>query len=856
MVRLEKIVIQGFKSFMRKTSVPFKTGFSLITGPNGSGKSNIGDAITFVIGRGSSRIMRVKKAQDLIFHGSKSKKACDYASVTLYFENDGSLASQEKLVSVSRKINAKGVSTYRLDGRVVTKEQILDFFSQAGLSANGHNIIQQGDVTQIVEMDPIERREVIDEISGIMEYEDKKRKALKELEKTEEKVRESEIVLQEKESVIQKLSSERDAAMQYQTLTENLEKIKAALVWKEYKENEKGLTVVTEKIAEKEVVAQKLEEEIKNYDKQLEGDEKKLEELTKDVLKASSQIESTKKLAALRVEVEAKKDKIESNKREMERLDSMIQRLRSMDRRYSPAVKAVIKMKGVHGVMSDLLVIPPKYRVAVDVAAGGHMADVVVENTATAVSCVKYLKENRVGRARFLPLDKIRGRMKGDKPVGSLGWLSELVHFEKKLTPAMEFVFGSTACVKDVDTVKKISAGTRARMVTLDGDLMESSGAVTGGFYKKSASIAPELSNYTNQRSNLDKETEDLEIELTKMNNELEKLASKEKGTATTKFEKDRVRFDESLKKTREKRKDAYESQLVVQQELGKMNIKKARIEAKFENFKLQWKSYMLEIESKKKKETKNCKEKKPKKEQTPEQKESAIVKSIGEFVEHEVPMLKREERQAIENLNLLGPVNMKALQDFGSLKDEFDDFKKKVDKIITERASIEETISKIEEKKSRAFTATMDVISANFKKVYKDLTGGEAQLELEVSGDVNSGLFIKAQPPGKKLLNIDSMSGGEKTLTAFAFLFAIQKYKPAPFYMLDEADAALDARNTKNVAGLIKKQASLAQFIIISHNETLIREADQIYGVTMEGGESKLMGIELPPNGATTKNN
>jgi chromosome segregation protein len=93
----------------------------------------------------------------------------------------------------------------------------------------------------------------------------------------------------------------------------------------------------------------------------------------------------------------------------------------------------------------------------------------------------------------------------------------------------------------------------------------------------------------------------------------------------------------------------------------------------------------------------------------------------------------------------------------------------------------------------------------------------------------------------------MDSMSGGEKTLTAFAFLFAIQRHKPTPFYILDEADATLDKENTRRVVGMLKKQSKHAQFIVISHNDTMIRGADQIYGVSMENGESKIFAIELP---------
>jgi chromosome segregation protein len=107
--------------------------------------------------------------------------------------------------------------------------------------------------------------------------------------------------------------------------------------------------------------------------------------------------------------------------------------------------------------------------------------------------------------------------------------------------------------------------------------------------------------------------------------------------------------------------------------------------------------------------------------------------------------------------------------------------------------------------------------------------------------------LLIEASAKGKKLMNIDAMSGGEKTLTALAFLFAIQKFSPAPFYVLDEIDAALDKPNTKKTVELIKKYSDNSQFIVITHNEATIQEADSVYGVSMEEGESRLVGIKMP---------
>jgi chromosome segregation protein len=106
---------------------------------------------------------------------------------------------------------------------------------------------------------------------------------------------------------------------------------------------------------------------------------------------------------------------------------------------------------------------------------------------------------------------------------------------------------------------------------------------------------------------------------------------------------------------------------------------------------------------------------------------------------------------------------------------------------------------------------------------------------------------LIEAAAAGKKMMNIDLMSGGEKTLTALAFLFAIQKYRPSPFYILDEIDAALDKPNSKKTVDLIKKYSKDSQFIVISHNEFTMQSADCVYGVSMSDGESTVIGIKMP---------
>jgi chromosome segregation protein len=823
MVRIERVVLQGFKSFKKRVTIPMQSGISVFTGPNGSGKSCIADSISFVMGESKSRIMRAKKAQDLIFHGSKKKTGCDSAIVTVYIDNSKkNIPLPSDIVSVTRRINKKGVSTYRLNEKVVTRQQVVDILSEGKMHPNGHNIIQQGEVNQIIEMDAVQRRGMIDEISGIAEYDEKKVKAERELQRIEEKVKEAEIVLNEKVQVMDRLGKERDAAMKYKDMEHLLTGLRTAVILKTKADLEGSMEDVGSKLEEKNKASEKLDEDIKKMDEEITGGEKEMENITTEVMKASERIETTKRITELRAEIDRIKDRIESNSREAERVQNLIERMRGMEGvEGSPAMNYIMKTKGVFGRVTDLVDVPAKYRVAVEVGAGSHLKDIIVDTSATAVKCIKYLKTNKVGRERFLPLDKIQSIGTRFLPANTLGWVSELIGFEPKYKQAMEYIFGTTACVESIDVAKDIMKSHRVRMVSLDGDLVEASGAMTGGYYKSRGSISPEISKYVEDRKNLEKETEEMGDKLVELNAQLEKFAKQEQSTDTFKLDRNRGRVDEKLKKTREKRKEIFEKKIILQQEIGKLNIEKARIEAGLENQKAQMEQMGVETGKK--------------------------VKDVKDLMEKPLSVLKDMEKDVLARIHGLGPVNLKSLEDFEMLKNEFDEFKQKVDKIVSEKNSVLGTIKKIEERRAETFNRTLGEINKRFKEVYSELTEGEADLVLENPGNIETGLMVKAQPPGKKLLNIDSMSGGEKTLTAFAFLFAIQRYRPSPFYVLDEADATLDKVNTVRVANLIKKQSRYAQFILISHNDNMIRQADQVYGVTMEDGESKVMAVKLP---------
>ncbi|MEE9565105.1 MAG: chromosome segregation protein SMC [Candidatus Hydrothermarchaeaceae archaeon] len=218
MIRISRVSLRNFKSF-RRISIPIPLGFTAVVGPNGTGKSNIVDAICFVLGRSSSKSLRAERFSDLIFNGGKKGKPATKASVSLYIDNAArNIPINSKEVKISRTIDLSGNSVYRLNRKRTTRNEILDLLSVANVHPDGHNIVLQGDVTRIIDMSPVERRETIDEIAGIAEYDEKKRKALRELEKVSSNISHAGAVLREVKGQMQKLETEKTDALRHEHL--------------------------------------------------------------------------------------------------------------------------------------------------------------------------------------------------------------------------------------------------------------------------------------------------------------------------------------------------------------------------------------------------------------------------------------------------------------------------------------------------------------------------------------------------------------------------------------------------------------------------------------------------------------
>lgn len=745
------------------------------------------------------------------------------------------------------------------------------------------------------------------------------------------------------------------------------------------------------------------ENELESYLKQRESEEKTFRELEDKILKIKSRTEKEKEeFKRIAHEIESLINKDKEIKREILRVEKELSNLYVDFNRinskikeeeklkgYSKPVKEILrlrdenKIEGVYGTIGELIEVDPKYEIAVDVAGRGRLNFIVVRDENIAEKAIKHLKENKIGRATFLPLNKMKKRKFFEiSEEGSYGFIVDLIKYDKRFEDAIWYVFGDTILIENLAVAKKIGIG-KFRMVTLDGDLIEKGGAMTGGFYegKKLSKEKIDLKRILEKIDELkvykDKLEKDKEIllenisDLERKRNDLEnkrlkgELEEEETRTRLEGLEYKIKKTDDRVLQTKdliervkreienkevilsdlnaeieelEKRKNELESEplfvnenlfnevKILEQELIELKNQKMDVVTKLESEKSKLNilnQRFLELESKKKsiheeitnlreelsdasnellihqnrlKEMeeienkileglKDLKEKRDLiKSKLTEYRElknrmndeiesidqeisqlntnKAKIEAKIENLSNQLEKIKYEgnpERSSIKELeeeiakieheiSMMSDINLKSIEDFEKTSERNRKLIEQKQKLEEEKGAILNFMDEIEKKKLEVFMDAYNAISKNFEEIFSFLlSGGEARLSLEdPSNPLESGLLLHASPKDKQLKRIEALSGGEKTLTALSFLFSVLKYRPAPFYALDEIDMFLDDENVEKIASLIQKYSKEGQFVVVSLRKPMIKLADQLLGVTQQKGVSKVVAIEL----------
>lgn len=210
---------------------------------------------------------------------------------------------------------------------------------------------------------------------------------------------------------------------------------------------------------------------------------------------------------------------------------------------------------------------------------------------------------------------------------------------------------------------------------------------------------------------------------------------------------------------------------------------------------------------------------------------------------------MKKNISSLRDQIKKLGDVNVNAIEEFKDVSGRYTFLKKQHDDIVESEKTLDEIITELDSAMRKQFAEKFEQINKEFDKVFKEMFGGgKGTLDLAEGEDIlEAGIQINAQPPGKKLINMMQMSGGEKALTAIALLFAIQNLRPSPFCLLDEIEAALDENNVGRFAKYLHKLTKNTQFIVITHRRGTMENMDRLYGITMqEKGVSTLVSVNL----------
>lgn len=330
----------GFKSYgPKEIRVPLARGFTVIAGPNGSGKSNIVDAISFALGMMSKKSMRAGKMTDLIYNGVGGRKPADKTIVEIVFDNsDHAIPVPEEEVIISRELRRDGTGVYRFNGKRSTRQEIMDKLRLASIDPQGFNIIQQGQINEIILMSPLQRRELLEEVAGVRNFDQKKQAALKELEQAEQKMGELQVLVREVAARVESLQKEKEKAEKWERLNEEIRVLRSQLISARFHEAnaeveqfDVQINELLEKQAQLEaslsesvdVQLEELKEQLQVIERELNGIAREIETKQRELQK--TELEETR----LREQVNADTRSIEEYKVQITRLEQQISELKA-----------------------------------------------------------------------------------------------------------------------------------------------------------------------------------------------------------------------------------------------------------------------------------------------------------------------------------------------------------------------------------------------------------------------------------------------------------------------------------------------------------------------------------------------
>ncbi len=875
---LEKLDIQGFKSFANKNTLVFpgmldhsRRGITAVVGPNGSGKSNVADAIRWCLGEQSMKALRGKKSEDVIFSGSDKKSKLSMAEVSLYLNNeDGQAPVNYSQIVLTRRLYRDGESEYLLNNSRARLSDIQILLSRAKFGQKTYSVIGQGVVEGFLNSSLAERKEFFDEATGVKQFQIKRDESLNKLRNSLENLSQAQMLVNEIEPRLKSLTRQVARLQKRGLLESELKELQRSYYSKNWHEIDGKFHEISDSLLNLERGKLEQEKKIANLNRGLRQMELQNKE-NAEFVEAQSRLNqlqidkdaAVKQLAKLEAQLEVKLEArgqfdlafFHNKKRELastlEKISEdceLLQNNLANDKQISAELEQEKqeldkKISALNEKLASLETSGDrKENQAIKEQIKQALNDLIGLETETDLAKIKQallLIKNKLAEAAALFDKEDRGENR------------ENIHLEL------------SQLIKEKESLH----------IKINGNFLRLSarGERTKLLEEKKREISLEIKNIEDKLQASDHPAAQAE-DGAKQQELVGRLKSLEEEIKNA---KEKINLFSSAETAKRAQLFALQKNLQTLQRnlndttarLNELRISSTRFETKLEDLEIEIRnSYgdLMEI------------------------KEFAVDGPV----ENELAMQKIEQLK--RQLDQIGGIDPEAEKEYLETKERFDFLFGQINDLNSAIGSLEKVITELDLTIKERFDKEFKIISEKFDEYFKILFNGgvakiikvmadeaEAEEEKELAAQSGeelepraegkktemkktseltrikflqkhnatglAGIEIQATPPGKKIKSIAMLSGGERALTAIALICAIISANPSPFVVLDEVDAALDEANSERLAKILDDLSHRTQFIVITHNRASMRRANILYGITMgDDSVSKLLSIKL----------
>ena len=799
-MRLKHISLSGFKSFVDPTRIPFPSDMSAVVGPNGCGKSNIIDAVRWVLGEGSAKNLRGDSMSDVIFNGSVARPASSRASVELVFDNSsgrlGGEYSSYSEISVKRQVDHEGLSSYYLNGSSCRRKDITDIFLGTGLGPRSYAVIEQEMATKLISSKPEELRSHIEEVAGISVYKERRKETESRIKKTKENLDRVNDLKKEIDRNLLKLKQQIKSAEKYDLAKQNLKKFRSlrlASNWlassekvKEMELNQKRQEIeIQKKISEKEKINTQIEETRNNQSNLL----LQIEKMQESFYSSGAEISKSEQ------ELISLEEKVVSTNNEIESIDKKIIALNSDINGEKNAIDQI--RTSLEGEANSLEQAKNDFEKLQISSSPEEFLDKLLNDIGNLIIKIKNLSES----ANF------------DNELREV--LSDSTNIQSGLS-RYKAEFKNISDAEKGALNEKREKYTRAIQEVANKNLEISK--LEGAIQSKQK----EIEIFQSKIKELSQSRESLMIPINEIKEEIKPLLDKRSGNQNelTALRNNFERTNEEIR-TLEKNLNIEEIKIEELKSISNSSVvEKQKFITEAEILQKQIQSEYGDLQT-------------------------VLDKLEPEF---DIAFIENEIEKFNRQIESIGPINLAAKEEFKIEEERNSEIESQLNELNKAIETLQSAIKKIDQESRTKFQDTLDSVNSEIAKLFPKLFGGgHAKLELTGEDVLESGVVLKAMPPGKKNVSVSQLSGGEKAMSAIAMVFSFFSLNPSPFCILDEIDAPLDDLNTFRYISMVEEMSKKIQFIYITHNKISMEKSKHLMGITMEeAGVSRLVSVDV----------